>query len=205
MILPMSFWFNILNHKIMAKRKKEENEAIKDQEVNTAEATVETNEETAAEEQVELSPEEKMQAEISDLNDKHIRLFAEFENYKRRTAREKLEMMKNASESLCRSLLSVLDDFDRAKKFGSEESDVIKVREGFELIGHKLFEVLKREGLEPLESAIGNVLDTELHEAITQIPAPSDDLKGKIVDEVETGYKLNDKIIRHTKVVVGQL
>ena len=183
----------------MAKKEKEAKEDLKDQEVQTAEAQEEAKEET-----VELSAEEKLQNEVAELNDKHMRLFAEFENFRRRTAKEKLDMMKNATESLCRSLLSVLDDFDRAKKFGAEETDVVKVREGFELIGNKLFETLKKEGLEPIESAIGKDMDTELHDAITQIPAPSDDLKGKIIDEVEKGYKLNDKVIRHTKVVVGQ-
>lgn len=184
----------------MAKKKQEAQDELKDQEVQTAEAQENQAEETT----VELSAEEKLQAEVAELNDKHMRLFAEFENFRRRTAKEKLDMMKNATESLCRSLLTVLDDFDRARKFGAEETDVVKVREGFELIGHKLYEILKKEGLSPIEPAIGQAMDTELHDAITQIPAPSDDLKGKIIDEVEKGYKLNDKVIRHTKVVIGQ-
>lgn len=188
--------------KAMAKKKQDQKNQVEEPEVQTS--TAENAEQNEGNETQNLSREESLEQEISALNDKHMRLFAEFENYKRRTAKEKLEMMRNASEGLIKSLLPVLDDFDRAKKFGAEEQDVAKVREGFELIGNKLYEVLKKEGLEPVEPAIGQQMDTELHEAITQIPAPSEDLKGKIIDEVEKGYKLNDKVIRYTKVVVGQ-
>lgn len=188
--------------KAMAKKKQDQKNQVEEPEVQTS--TAENAEQNEGSETPTVSREESLEQEISALNDKHMRLFAEFENYKRRTAKEKLEMMRNASEGLIKSLLPVLDDFDRAKKFGADEQDVAKVREGFELIGNKLYEVLKKEGLEPVEPAIGKPMDTELHEAITQIPAPSEDLKGKIIDEVEKGYKLNEKVIRYTKVVVGQ-
>ncbi len=155
-------------------------------------------------EQEEVSKEEKLENDLAALNDKHLRLFAEFENYKRRTAKEKVDLIRNASEHICTELLTILDDFERASKAAETNDDPAQVKEGYQLIQQKLMGILSKEGLKPMESSIGEVLDTDKHEAITKIPAPSDDLKGKIVDEVEKGYLLNEKVIRYAKVVVGQ-
>ncbi|WP_417867145.1 nucleotide exchange factor GrpE [Xanthomarina gelatinilytica] len=154
-------------------------------------------------EQEELSKEEQLQEELKLEKDKFLRLFAEFENYKRRTAKERIELFKTASQDVMLSLLPILDDFDRAYSEISKtkEKELLK---GVELINSKLKNTLKSKGLEEIELESGDVFNADIHEAITQIPAPSDDLKGKIVDVVEKGYKLGDKIIRFPKVVIGQ-
>ncbi len=137
-----------------------------------------------------------IQKDYEDLKDKHIRLLAEFENHKRRTVREKLDMMKTASQDILTALLPVLDDFDRAA-----HND--QLSEGVQLVYQKLYNTLKNKGLDAMQST-GEPFNPELHAAITEIPAPSEDLKGKVVDTVEKGYMLGDKIIRHAKVVVGK-
>ena len=142
-------------------------------------------------------------AELVDLKDKYLRLAAEFENYKRRTTKERIELFKTASQELMVALLPVLDDFERARNATAVTTDANAVRESIEIIQSKLNKTLQQKGLTAME-AKGGDFDAELHEAITQIPAPSDDLKGKIVDEVEKGYYLGDKVIRHAKVVLGQ-
>lgn len=143
-----------------------------------------------------------LQQQLEELKDKYMRLFAEFDNYKRRSVREKLDYMKTAAQDTLSALLPVLDDFDRAKKFAQKENGST-LSEGVELVYQKLYNILRQKGLEAMDSD-GSVFDPELHEAITEIPAPTEDLKGKIVDVIEKGYKLNDKIIRHAKVVVGK-
>ncbi len=157
-----------------------------------------------------LSKEDKLKLEIEDLKqqhgelkDKFLRLMAEFENYKKRTLREKIEFMKTASQDTLSALLPVLDDFDRAKKNAEDESSKEPFSEGVTLVYNKLYNILKQKGLEPMETN-GEPFDAELHEAFTEIPAPSDDMKGKIIDTIEKGYKLKDKIIRHAKVVIGK-
>ena len=146
---------------------------------------------------------EKLEAEMAIEKDKFLRLFAEFENYKRRTAKERIELFKTAGQDIMSSLLPVLDDFDRAMSEISKtkEKELLK---GVELIRQKMKTVLGSQGLSEIEAAAGDIFDAEIHDAITQIPAPSEDLKGKIVDVIEKGYTLSDKIIRHPKVVVGQ-
>jgi molecular chaperone GrpE len=161
-----------------------------------AENNAEAN--TASEEEI-LDP----QVQIDALNDKYLRLYAEFDNYKRRTAKERIELFKTANAEVIKSMLSVLDDFDRAKKSMEIAKDIEAVKEGIQLIHHKLKSTLQSQGLSEMESVMGNTFDTDLHEAITNIPAPSEDLKGKVMDEVEKGYLLNDKVIRYAKVVVG--
>ena len=143
------------------------------------------------------------QVQIDALNDKYLRLYAEFDNYKRRTAKERIELFKTANADVIKSMLSVLDDFDRAKKSMEIAKDIDAVKEGIQLIHHKLKSTLQSQGLSEMESVLGKTFDTDLHEAITNVPAPSEDLKGKIMDEVEKGYLLNDKVIRYAKVVVG--
>lgn len=146
---------------------------------------------------------QKMKTEYGELKDKYLRLFAEFDNFKKRTIREKMEMMKTAAQDTMAALLPVLDDFDRARKAATDSDKVKLFEEGIGLVYQKLNSVLKQRGLEPMETD-GELFDPELHEAFTEIPAPSEDLKGRIVDTIEKGYKLNDKIIRHAKVVVGK-
>ncbi|TCC92083.1 nucleotide exchange factor GrpE [Pedobacter frigiditerrae] len=189
------------------KKKKEEEPIIEnnqaEQEVETAqgEATNDT-ENATAEPVVELSVEEKLQQENAALNDKYLRLFAEFDNYKRRTQKERVELLQTAGKDVVVSMLPVLDDFERALKATENATEVSAIREGVMLVQTKLKSILSQKGLKEMES-INTVFDTDIHEAITKIPAPSDDLKGKVVDELEKGYTLNDKVIRFAKVVVG--
>jgi molecular chaperone GrpE len=142
-------------------------------------------------------------AELADLKDKYLRLAAEFENYKRRTTKERIDLFKTANQELMVALLPVLDDFERARNATQTTTDASAVRESIDIIQTKLNKTLQQKGLTAME-AKGGDFDAELHEAITQIPAPTDDLKGKIVDVVEQGYYLGDKVIRHAKVVLGQ-
>jgi molecular chaperone GrpE len=138
-----------------------------------------------------------------ELKDKYLRLFAEFDNYKKRSAKEWLEKNKEAGKDVIRDLISVLDDFERAEKNIQSAQDKEALAEGFRLIQSKLLKILEQKGLEKMES-IGQPFDTEKHEAITEIPAPSEDMKGKVLDDIEKGYLLNGKIIRYAKVVVGK-
>ena len=149
-----------------------------------------------------LSADEQLKMELEKEKDKFLRLFAEFENFKKRTSKERIEMFKTAGQEVMQALLPVLDDFDRALKELSKSEDV-EMFKGVELINNKLKETLKNKGLEQLQVSEGDVFDAEVHDAITQIPAPSKKMKGKIIDVVEKGFKLGDKIIRHPKVVVG--
>ena len=151
-------------------------------------------EKKAKEVKQELTTEEK----FAQLNDKHLRLFAEFENFKKRTAKERMDLYKTAGESVLTALLPVLDDFERSIKANQKQED-----EGVVLIYNKLKSILETKGLKAMEDPIGQELNTDYHEAITNIPAPSDDMKGKIIDVVEKGYFLNEKVIRYAKVVVA--
>ena len=169
---------------------------------NEQEEAATTAQNTTTEENTEIV-EKDPQEEIAALNDKYIRLYAEFDNYKRRTAKERIELFKTANADVIKSMLSVLDDFDRAKKSMEIAKDIEAVKEGIQLIHHKLKSTLQSQGLSEMESVLGKTFDTDLHEAITNVPAPSEDLKGKVMDEVEKGYLLNDKVIRYAKVVVG--
>lgn len=146
---------------------------------------------------------EHLKDQNKELKDKYLRLYAEFENYKKRTLKEKLELMRTASADTIKALLPVLDDFDRAKKNAEDENTQETFSEGVTLVYNKLHNVLKNKGLEPMEST-GQPFDPELHEAVTEIPAPNEEMKGKVVDTIEKGYHLNDTIIRHAKVVVGK-
>jgi len=141
-----------------------------------------------------------VEAEIQELKDQNLRLYAEFENFRRRNARERLELMATAGEKVIKAVLPILDDFDRAMKALAEGPE----RQGLALIQNKLLSALKAEGLKPMYSTIGQAFDVERMEAITNIPAPSPELAGCVVDELETGYLLGEKIIRYAKVVVGQ-
>lgn len=148
----------------------------------------------------ELLNEEK--AKNSELNDKFLRLYSEFDNFRKRTIKEKSDLYKTAAEDVISSLLSINDDFERAlKAIGTDEENKVH-REGMELIYNKFSTVLKQKGVEEIQ-ALGNDFNTDLHEALTKIPSPTPDLKGKVVDVLEKGYKLNGKVIRFAKVVIG--
>ena len=174
-------------------------DTIKNEELDNS---VEEGEQAETEEVVEEEPtvEELIKVE----KDKYLRLFAEFENYKKRTSKERIELFKTANQEVMTVLLPVLDDFERALSHIEDDKEAEELRKGVLLIYQKLIKSLEQKGLEPIEVKAGDAFDADTHEAITQIPAPTDDLKGKIIDCVEKGYKLGDKIIRHPKVVVGQ-
>lgn len=151
----------------------------------------------------EESPEDKLRREAADWRDKYMRLAAEFDNFRKRSIKERADYIAAASADTIKELLPVLDDFDRAIKANESVEDLGVVKEGFVLIHQKMYKRLESKGLKPLD-AVGKPFDTDFHEAITQIPAPTEELKGKVVDEVEKGYSLHDKVIRFSKVVIGQ-
>lgn len=182
------------------KDKSEELEDIISEIEENIAATTEAEEIT--EEQDELSIEEKLQEELGKEKDKFLRLFAEFENYKKRTSKERMDLFKTAGQEVIVSLLPVLDDFDRAMKEMGKSKDK-EMYKGVELISTKFKETLKNKGLQEIGVKQGDAFDADVHDAITQIPAPNKKLKGKIIDIIEMGFTLGDKIIRHPKVVVG--
>ena len=173
----------------------------KNQEVEESQITA-TETETFEEET--LTVEEQLQEDLAKEKDKFMRLFAEFENYKKRTRKERIELFKTASQDVMVSMLPVLDDFERALMYIEEDKEAEELRKGVLLIYNKLISTLEQKGLAKIEVNQGDVFNADDHEAITQIPAPSVDLKGKIIDVVERGYKLGDKVIRFPKVVIGQ-
>jgi len=145
----------------------------------------------------------ELENEVGEAKDKYIRLYAEFDNYKKRTIKERYDLISTAGRDTISALLPVLDDFDRAKGAAEDDASSEQFSEGVTLVYNKLHGMLKAKGVAPMEST-GEVFDPEIHEAITEIPAPNDEMKGKIIDTIEKGYTLNDKIIRHAKVVVGK-
>lgn len=146
---------------------------------------------------------EKLRAELEESKDKYLRLVAEFDNFRRRNAKERVELIQTAGKEIIQSLLEVLDDTDRAAKQMESSDDLAQVKEGISLVFNKLRGILQAKGLRKMES-IGQPFDADLHEAITEIPAPSAEMSGKVIDEIEPGYYLNDKLIRFAKVIVGK-
>ena len=146
---------------------------------------------------------EEAQIQLQEQKDKFLRLYAEFDNFKKRTAKERLDLIKTAGQDVVVEMVSVIDDFERAEKAMASSDDIEAARDGFKLIKEKLLHKLQNKGLEAMDS-LHTDFDADLHEAITEIPAPNEELKGKVVDVVEKGYKLYDKIIRYAKVVVGK-
>lgn len=172
-------------------------------EESTEKVTVEGNGEAGeADNSAETTAAPTPEEQIAALNDKYIRLYSEFDNYRKRTNKEKLDLIATASAGVLKDMLGVLDDFERAIANNDNVADIEAVKEGFKLIHHKFKTTLEAKGLKAME-AKGGEFNPDLHEAIANIPAPSDELKGKIVDDVEKGYYLNDKVIRYAKVVVG--
>jgi len=149
-----------------------------------------------------VDPAEAHKTEVAELKDKYLRLYADFENFRRRTAKEKLEMISGASADVIKSVLPIVDDFERAKVSFDSSTEIEALKEGVDLIYTKLYKTLESKGLKPMQSK-GEVFDAELHESIAQFPAPTEDLKGKVIDEIEKGYFLNEKVIRYAKVIVG--
>lgn len=173
----------------------------------TEEAAEET---TGTQEETELTTEEKLQKELDEANekiltleDKYLRQVAEFDNYRKRTIKEKAELIKNGGERAIESILPVLDDFERAIQNMSKDENATEMLTGIELIYNKFIGILKQNGLEKIETE-GKNFDTDFHEAIAMIPTPDESMKGKVLDCVQTGYTLNDKVIRHAKVAVGE-
>jgi len=172
---------------------------------NTTSATEENeavNSNEAELPQAENSPTAKLEEQLAELNDKYLRLFSDFDNYRKRTAKERIELAKTAGEDFFKAILPVLDDFERGLKAMNDAADVNALKEGVDLIYTKLNNILLTKGLEPLTS-VGASFNADIHEAITNIPAPGEDMKGKVIDEVERGYALNGKVIRYAKVIVG--
>ena len=146
---------------------------------------------------------EKLQAEVAELKDKHLRMLAEFDNFRRRTAKERVELTQTAGKDVIQSLLVVMDDMDRASKQLETTTDISVLKEGISLVFSKFRNIMQQKGLKAMD-ADKVEFNPDMHEAITEIPAPNDKMKGKILDVVEQGYYLNDKLIRHAKVVVGK-
>lgn len=174
--------------------------AKKQEQVEETEDTLETEEyQTETEEPSET---DKLMQELNEVKDKHLRLYSEFENYRRRTAKERLNLINSANADLMLALLPILDDFERARE-AAENSESNTDLEGMNLIYQKLMTELKNKGLKPMEDPEGKSFDAEIHEAISQAPAPQKKLKNRIVHVIEKGYYLNDKVLRHAKVVIG--
>ena len=182
---------------------KDQVEEVMDNAINEVDDKGENADEQIDTKEQELTEEELIKEDLQKEKDKFLRLFAEFENYKRRTSKERLELFKTANQEVMTAMLPIMDDFDRAMNELNKSGDE-NLFKGIELIHNKFKETLRAKGLERMEVEQGSDFDSEIHEAITQVPAPSDDLKGKIVDVVEPGYKLGERIIRYPKVVTGK-
>ncbi len=205
------FYKNNKHNNMNPKEKEINEEELKNQTPQQEETEETTEKETPQEEEeTPLSEEEKLAQELEKANeqieeqkDKYLRLSAEFDNYRKRTMKEKAELILNGGEKSISSILPIVDDFERALKNMETATDVAAVKEGVELIYNKFMSVLGQNGVKVIETK-EKPLDTDYHEAIAVIPAPAEELKGKILDCVQTGYMLNDKVIRHAKVVVGE-
>lgn len=180
--------------------------------VNEVEETVETaeneatNEANEQEQPAEVTPEERialLEAQLEKEKKEYVFLMAEFDNFRKRTLKDKAEIIKNGAESAMRNILPIIDDFDRALQATATSEDVAALREGVELIYNKFIKYLESNGVKEMTTT-GETFDADIHEAVTTFPAPSEEMKGKIIDTVQKGYSINDKVLRHAKVVVGQ-
>lgn len=186
-------------------KKEEQKEQQETQETVNAQTETDTEKEVCQDTEKELSVEEQLDAakkEIEELNDKLLRKIAEFDNYRKRTLKEKTELILNGGEKTIVSILPVIDDMERALKNMKNADDVAAVLEGVELIYKKFMDILSKQGVSVIETKDAD-FNVDIHEAIAQLPAPTEELKGKVMDCTLTGYKLNDKVIRHAQVVVG--
>lgn len=203
--------------KDMNEENKMENENVQpemenqqENEEQTAKQTEEQNDANEAEAEKELTPEEQLQQKLDEqtlllaaMQDKYLRSVADFDNFRKRTIQEKAELIKNGGAKVITEILPVLDDFERALKTMENAEDVKSVKEGVDLIFQKFIKILQQQGVKAIETE-GQDFNTDFHEAIALVPAPNDELKGKVLDCVQTGYILNDKVIRHAKVAVAQ-
>ncbi|NLR93200.1 MULTISPECIES: nucleotide exchange factor GrpE [Flammeovirga] len=188
----------------MAENKGNENIENKEEQV-TEDQTEATSSEESTTEGEELTEVEKLTQELGEMKDKYLRLYSEFDNFRKRTLKEKSELTKTASEKVLSAIIPTIDDLERAIANTKSDSDEVKpVLDGVVMIKDKMLKTLEGQGLKQMEDATGKELNTDYHDAITQIPAPTEEFKDKIVDVVEKGYTLNDKVIRFAKVVVGQ-
>jgi len=178
-------------------------ESIENDNIENKEAGEETTGHESPE-TVVLDPLEEKEIQIKELNYKYLRLYSEFDNYRKRTQKERIELIQTGGEDIFKVLLPIIDDFERAQKSMDEKADFAVLKEGVDLIYNKLISSLTSKGLQQMPSSVGEKFDSDIQEAITQIPAPSEDMKGKVIDEVEKGYLLKEKVIRYAKVVVGQ-
>ena len=194
---------------ILYMSKKEENKKNEEIEEKVEEQTESTEQENNTEEteaQKEVSPEERiatLEAELEKEKKEYLFLMAEFDNFRKRTLTEKAEIIKNGAENAMRNILPIIDDFDRALQATATSNDVAALRKGVELIYNKFIKYLESNGVKEMITT-GEGFDADIHEAVTTFPAPSEELKGKIIDTVQKGYSINDKVLRHAKVVVGQ-
>jgi molecular chaperone GrpE len=190
-------------------KKNEDEKSIMDEQKNP-ESETEQQEASVAEneaalpnaEEAEASAMAKMEAELSATNDKYLRLYSDFENYKKRISRDRIELIKSAGSDILLSILPVLDDMERALKAMGDTADLKAAKDGIQLVYQKMKAIMEGKGLKAMES-VGKTFDADLHDAITNMPAPSEDMKGKVIEEIEKGYYLFDKVIRHAKVIVG--
>lgn len=195
-----------LNKVSMAVKNKKEKEVEKEQKENVSKKHEETVSE-ASENQSDTSIKEEegqtSEDKYNDLNNRFLRLYAEFENFRKRTNKERLDIINNANADLLKDMIPVIDDFERAITNNEGSEDVVAIKEGFSLIYNKYKGILQTKGLKPMDSK-GEVFDPEVHEAVANMPTEDKKLKGKIIDDVEKGYFLNEKVLRYAKVVVGQ-
>ncbi|WP_268035669.1 nucleotide exchange factor GrpE [Algoriphagus sp. PAP.12] len=185
----------------MKNKEEEVNENLQEVADQTVDQDINSGEN--ATEQTEQNPMAKLEADVAEMKDKYLRLYSDFENFRKRNAKERLDLIKTASEGVLGDLIPVVDDFERAIKANEKEEDAQKIREGNLLIFHKFMKVLENKGLTPMKDLIGQPFDADTQEAITQIPAPTEEMKGKVIDVVEKGYTLGDKVVRFAKVVTG--
>ncbi|CAA6802886.1 MAG: Heat shock protein GrpE [uncultured Aureispira sp.] len=178
-----------------------ENTAEETTEETVSENELDTPKEEPVKEESKLSETERLQKELGEMKDKYLRIYAEFDNYRKRTSKERQNIIKLAAKDSLGALLPAVDDFGRAIRLAEDSEE--KIPEGVILIYNKLFKALEQQGIKEMETT-GQDFDPELHEALTKIPAPSEELKGKVIDTIEKGYYLNDKIIRYAKVVIGE-
>ncbi len=176
---------------------------VQNTEANAEETNMNKNEKGNTKEEDASSIIERLEREKKELNDKFLRLYSEYDNYRKRTAKEKIETHKNASISVIKDVLSIADDFERAIENNEKSDDIDAIKKGFMLIHNKLASFLKSKGVEEIK-AKGENFDVDKHEAITQVPAPTEEDKGKVIDVVEKGYKMKDSIVRYPKVIVGK-
>lgn len=191
------------NGRTMEKNDQEINDIQEQEQELASEEAKAAAEEQGTNPEAEVNEFDKLKAEVDEAKEKYLRLYSEFENYRRRTSRERLDLINTANEELMSAILPVIDDFERADKAFDENGDIRSFKEGYDLIYNKLKKNMEAKGLKLMECRAGDDFNAEIHEAVTQIPAPEDNLKGKIVDVIEKGYFLNEKVIRFAKVVTG--